>query len=276
MAGHILFFTSQFLFSLTLAQRIKWYKNVPTLFTSAYYKNQQVPSEGASTKPPCIIGGSPPFSRRRGAARHRPSSVRPSSARRLLSSFCCPHSPLRPSVRSFRGVAQSLTPLPLPLSPRSLARSSTKPHHRCTFVRSLARFDRPSLSPSISLPSFVHSNRVECRSFLTLCAGKLKHFRQNFEVRTHFAPIPTRMSCRPPSYLHVEKGPRGLGTFIICPPASAVNRGCGIERTNERNASVSANKRPSWRGPRCSVLSRFLPSIGPPPAPFPVAHQNLA
>ena len=121
-----------------------------------FYRNQQVSSEGASTKPPCIIGGSPPFSRRRGAARHRPSSVRPSSARRLLSSFCCPHSPLRPFVRFVAWLSRSLPSLSLPLSPRSLARSSTKPHHRCTFVRSLARFDRPSLPPlSRSLRSFI-------------------------------------------------------------------------------------------------------------------------
>ena len=218
-----------------MAQRIKWCKNVPTLFTSAYYKNQQVPSEGASTKPPCIIGGSPPFSRRRGAARHRPSSVRPSSARRLLSSFCCPHSPLRPFVRFVAWLSRSLPSLSLSPLVRSLVRPLSPIIVARSFARSLASI--VPLSPlSISLPSFVHSNRVECRSFLTLCAGKLKHFRQNFEGRTHFAPIPTRMSCRPPSYLHVERETRCLGTFIICPPASAVNRGCGIERTNETRA----------------------------------------
>ena len=166
------------------------------------------------------------------AIARRPSARRPPVASYLLSA-----APTPLSVRSFVSWRGSVAHSPPSLSLSPLVRSLVRPLSPIIVARSFARSLRSSLSPpSISLPSFVHSNRVECRSFLTLCAGKLKHFRQNFEGRTHFAPIPTRMSCRPPSYLHVERGTRCLGTFIICPPASAVNRGCGIERTNETRA----------------------------------------
>ena len=97
-----------------------------------------VSSEEASTKPPCNIGGSPPFSRRRGAARHRPSSVRPSSARRLLSSFCCPH-PLSLSVRSFVSWRGSVAHSPPSLSLSPLVRSLVRPLSPIIVARSFAR-----------------------------------------------------------------------------------------------------------------------------------------
>ena len=128
---------------------------------------------------------------RRSVRRPRPSA---SVASYLLSAALTPslsvplglRPSVRPSVRSFRGVAHSLTPLVL--SPlvrsfvRSLSRSSTKPHHRCTFVRSL----RSSLSFSLSLSLIVSRSRS---SFIlaasnadpfSLCSGKLKPFCQKF------------------------------------------------------------------------------------------------
>ena len=112
-------------------------------------------------RPPSIIGGSPPFSRR-GAATAI-VRVRPPVASYLLSAAPTPS----PPVRSFRGVAHSLAH-----SPRSLAR----PLSPIIVARSFARFDRPSLSLSLSRSrrSFIltASNAIP----FSLCLGKLKHF----------------------------------------------------------------------------------------------------
>ena len=151
------------------------------LVTSKHHnRNQQVTPYGAPMRPPCVIGGSPPFSRRGAATatvRVR-RSVRPSPP----IFFLLPPLPLRLSVRSFRGVAHSpLFPraLALSLSPRSLVRPLSPIIVARSFVRSLASIVPLNLTPVVRSFILTASNAVpfslsrKIETFLPrICWGK--------------------------------------------------------------------------------------------------------
>ena len=168
-------------------------------------------------------------------------------------------------------MAHSLTPLaslPLSVSPlasfvRSLARSSTKPHHRCTFARSLASI--VPLFLSRSRRSFIPtaSNPVP---FSLALLSKIETFLQRTLKREPFL-APT---CAIGPALFLDAGNLKSGNIHNLSARLRV-LSIGAVASNERNANASASKRQSWRGHGAVSVLRpslfrsllFLPPIGP-------------